>query len=623
MLEPVLRIADIIAFTGVAFLPSVLLHTHLTFWHSWEQQRFTRGRWRVTSLLSYIPVLLLPGIIYQIATDQPYSRPLEKFSDILLPYSIWLAIALWTSAALDLRFVSYFSGLRERQFFHVLAVTFTAIGVAFILTYPLGARELPVVGKYIETLVMLSSLLPITIVAYYIYRYGWLELIIKQSLVYAGSAVIIIIIYFYGIRKIDDLLVERLNLTPGVIEAILTLGLVALAPALKNVVDYIIHRLFAREMGLYRDLVKQLSTRAANFGELRSLLNYIETEVARALEPSSVRILPPAEAAALLPEDVIELVREQRLDVIDDESKLAQVGAVCAYPLWCEERLVGMMLVSAPVGALDSDKRSLLAVLCGQIAIAIENCQLIEEKVMLERELAERERLATLGRMAATVAHEVKNPLSSIKSIVQVMQEDQSLARGHGRGLSLIIGEIDRLNRTVTQLLSFSRPSRASAESVQLQELINSTVKLFESEAQSAGVEVYCRVDSDLTLNGIQGAALREILTNLLLNAIQATSSGGRVNIKAIVQRAPGRTQLEIVVTDTGVGIPERLRSKIFEPFFTTKQRGTGLGLAIVQRRLAELGGRLDLISPVEDGRGARFKLAFPISNPSLENSRQ
>jgi signal transduction histidine kinase len=242
---------------------------------------------------------------------------------------------------------------------------------------------------------------------------------------------------------------------------------------------------------------------------------------------------------------------------------------------------------------------------------------LTEEKVQLERELAQRERLAVLGQMAATVAHEVKNPLSAIKSIAQVMCEDELVNREYERDLALILGEIDRLNRTVTQMLSFSRPYRfeigMESEDVPITKMVEHSAKLCAVEAQSANVELKTSVKDDLVLGGGQGGPLTEVLSNLMLNAIQATPKGGQVSVEARAVPNNGHRDIEISVTDTGPGIPGDLRTKIFEPFFTTKQRGTGLGLAIVQRRVAEIGGSLELESPVTSSGGTRFNVTFPM----------
>ena len=142
---------------------------------------------------------------------------------------------------------------------------------------------------------------------------------------------------------------------------------------------------------------------------------------------------------------------------------------------------------------------------------------------------------------------------------------------------------------------------------------------------------------ADVTLTGAQAGALRESLSNLVINAVQATGRGGKVRIQSIIEparpvidsrgaafdkkqssaissAATGGSRLTLVVTDTGPGIPLEAQQKVFEPFYSTKSRGTGLGLAIVQRRVVELGGMVELTSPVKNGHGTRFRITLPLS---------
>jgi signal transduction histidine kinase len=282
------------------------------------------------------------------------------------------------------------------------------------------------------------------------------------------------------------------------------------------------------------------------------------------------------------------------------------------------------MSITAEPQALTSEKRAILDVLASQVAVEVESCRLVEEKVRLERELVNREHLARLGQMAAQVAHEVKNPLSAIKSIAQVMREEQALS-GYEQDLTLIVSEIDRLNRTVSQLLAFSRPSHADTRPVPLSDLINTTATLASGEAKERGVDLHVESFTDLTLSGVQAGALREALSNLVLNAVQATESGGEVRVHATVRaqaadariRLPEQTTavtLILTVTDSGPGIPPDTQQRVFEPFYSTKSRGTGLGLAIVQRRVVEIGGSVELTSPIDNGHGTRFRLIVPLA---------
>jgi signal transduction histidine kinase len=306
---------------------------------------------------------------------------------------------------------------------------------------------------------------------------------------------------------------------------------------------------------------------------------------------------------------VLALARAAAWEPVEGAEVLRARGWQLAYPLRREERVVGLMLVDADADALTFETRALLELLAGQVAIAIEDSRLVEENVRLERRIAQSERLAALGRMAATVAHEVKNPLSAIKSIAQVMREDEYLRREYSRDLELIVGETDRLSQSVTQMLSFARTPPPSGSPLPADDLLKSVASLLQRDAAARGVIIDTQVEAaSVELDGARAASLRDAVSNLLLNALQATHAGGRVRLAA---RADG-DRLGVSVTDEGPGVPAELHARVWEPFFTTKQRGTGLGLAIVRKRIEETGGEVRL-APQRPGEGARFELSIPL----------
>jgi signal transduction histidine kinase len=212
--------------------------------------------------------------------------------------------------------------------------------------------------------------------------------------------------------------------------------------------------------------------------------------------------------------------------------------------------------------------------------------------------------------MAATVAHEIKNPLSAIKSIAQVMGEDENVSHEYARDLSLIVGETDRLGQSVTQLLSFARTETPSELPMRAELLIQSIVRLFEVNAQKEGIKLIARIERDEELGGTAVSAVRVALSNLILNALQATPSGGEIIITEKIEK----DVLVISLQDSGPGVPDDLQRRIWEPFFTTKQRGTGLGLAIVRKRMQEAGGTARLAARV-NGEGAKFELRVPLES--------
>lgn len=604
-----LRVSDTLVLGALAFLPATLTHAHVSFlgWRD-DYVRFTRKLVGIFTLVAYSPLVLLPFSLARL-WKAPYANPVDAMGPWLIAFSIWHVAVLFQAAIVDKFLRRYFTDPRERDFFDRLSVALIVIALFYLIVYPGGLRQVPSVGPWLEVLVQLASIVPTTIVAYYIFRYNLYKLVIQRSLAYALVAGIAAVVYVFVVRAFDQFLVVQYHVRPGVIEAIGVVCMVLVAWPVRRFMDRTVRHLFVTEIGHYRTVVEQVSTESHSFNQLRELLPYVESVVTRALGVDRVRIRLANSDGATEPDDVEsrafaalwhEMIRD-RLDFAEDGPKLAALGAQAAWGLWRDDDLTGVMLITASPGTLDDQRTAVLGVLSGQIATAIENTRLVEEKVRLERTLMNKERLASLGQMAATVAHEIKNPLSAIKSIVQVLREEAA-GKGQDEDLRLIVGEVDRLNRTVTQLLSFSRPAVSEATPVTLGETANTVMRLLEPDARAGGVMIATAVESDRLVSGTMSNALREVLMNLGLNAIQATPDGGRVDISL-----DGTGDAVVLsVEDTGSGIPDALKLKVREPFFTTRQRGTGLGLAIVERRLIELGGYLRIESPITSGTGTR-----------------
>ncbi|MET0648882.1 MAG: ATP-binding protein [Pyrinomonadaceae bacterium] len=688
---PLLRLADTLAVTSVTLTYSLLLHLHL---HLWADARGRGLTWseRARVYLSYVPAVFLVYAAPKLWTGA-YAPMFERLSHLLVPFALWAAYVLCLVAGTDF-FIARLSKSRwERRLLNTLAASFVGIAGLILAVYGLGVGQGTTLGLYLQTIANLGSLLPTALLAYHIYRYRYLGLIFKETLILASFASFVLVSYLYGIRTIALWLTERFELRPGAVESLLILLLVLLAAPLRRWLDKRFRRLFEEEAGLFREVVERIGKSAGRYGQLPEFLRFVEERAAESLGLRRVNILaapasdnevgkgrafnsvPAGErgeavgtgdvgpngdvkAAAARPnlqshyeanvpgfvnpggaasakalalaeevksvEDVeshaqaeedewatrvLTLEAESGLTQIEDEPLLRERGWEVAYPLRREERVVGLMLVDAAPEALTYEVRSSLELLAGQVAIAIEDSRLVEENVRLERRIAQSERLAALGRMAATVAHEVKNPLSAIKSIAQVLREDDYLKREYARDLELIVGETDRLSRSVTQMLSFARSAPQADEPRRAGELLDSIQLLFQKEASARNVSLRADVGAtDDELDGAAAASLRDALTNLLINALHATPAGGRVSLSASIEGG----RLTATVTDTGPGVAPDQRERIWEPFYTTKQRGTGLGLAIVRKRIEEVGGQARL-APSRPGEGARFELTLPL----------
>jgi signal transduction histidine kinase len=248
-----------------------------------------------------------------------------------------------------------------------------------------------------------------------------------------------------------------------------------------------------------------------------------------------------------------------------------------------------------------------------QLPAAFDLCHLIEEKLRLERELAERERMALVGQMAASISHNLKNPLGSIKTILQVQMESSELPAALRGETQMVLDEINRLSAKLNQLLQFSRPAvrpSAKGERCNIGSAAISVVAVLCREADSRDVSLELAPSAGVCEVACSAEAANDILSNVVLNAIEAVNRSGRVVVGLQCQ-----AQLcTIAVEDDGPGITSDLREKILQPFFTTKPRGTGLGLAIVARRLEEIGGKLEIDSPIANGHGTRFRMELPLA---------
>jgi signal transduction histidine kinase len=628
-----LKAANVIAYSSLALLPPVGFHAQMRVWElmdsasaqHWLKKFLTRFIW-----LGYVPLLILPWVVVQLCRD-PYLPPLERLSQLTLPFTtiplmlafmLWSVFVLWECAGLSLLIARRLRGARERRLFEIMSLVLAVQGMLNLLTYIFGARHWQMIGPYVEAIAMLGSIVPTAIIAYYIYRYRYLEIVIRQSLVYAVVAATVMMIYLFVIRRLSLSLEANYGLRSGVIEALLILALVFLAAPLRLLTEKYVKRLFVREVGIYRDLVARVGAAASGYSEMSQLIAFTQKLIADSLELSQVSVIPATEPQKEIAE-ICHQAEEQRLTQIEDGALLAQIPAQACYALWRETHIVGLLAIGGSAQELTAQKREVLSVLSGHIATAVANCQLLEEKLTLERALAERERLASLGQMAATVAHEIKNPLSAIKSIAQVMREDETVSREYGRDLDLIKGEIDRLSRSVSQLLSFSRPAVVAASAAPLGEVMENVISLARPEIQQRNLKVTTHLQLNPQLSGTTVTLLREILSNLLLNAVQAPGHPSRIEI---VSEKNGDDRLSISVTDNGAGIPASLQKKIFEPFFTTRQRGTGLGLAIVARRVRDLEGEILVVSPIQNERGTRFTVRLSLStanHPVAENRPQ
>ena len=234
----------------------------------------------------------------------------------------------------------------------------------------------------------------------------------------------------------------------------------------------------------------------------------------------------------------------------------------------------------------------------------------------LQEDIRRTEKLAALGGLAAGVAHEIRNPLSSIKGMASYFGSKFPEGSADREAARVMTGEVDRLNRVISELLDFARPSDLTRRPTDIPLLLSHSLKLIASDAMAKNITITQKMDIDPACRpDLDADRFSQCLLNLYLNAIQAMPQGGQMHVHT---RSAKDGAIHFHISDTGVGIPEEKQSQIFDPYYTTKPKGTGLGLAIVHKIVESHGGRITVHS--RPGQGTRFHISLP---PSVSGKTQ
>jgi len=231
--------------------------------------------------------------------------------------------------------------------------------------------------------------------------------------------------------------------------------------------------------------------------------------------------------------------------------------------------------------------------------------------IRIEEQLRRAERLSALGELSAVLAHEIRNPLASIRGTAEILMEEGVPAESRGEFLEILVKESDRLNRVVEDFLKMARPEPGNRTECDLNEELKNMTTLLSAQARASKVELELRTSPLPQVMG-DGEKLRQAFLNIMLNGIQASPEGGRVVISTREDAARGL--VEVSFTDSGPGIVPEALDKLFEPFFTTKGSGTGLGLSITRKIIEGHGGSVEVTST--PGQGATFTVTLPAAQP-------
>jgi signal transduction histidine kinase len=579
--------ARLIPFTGFLIATPLVVCVHAEYLGrvrpaSWAQ--------RLVVAAFFLPVAGAPWLIGRLLGHLEMDA-LMALRPFLRPLAIWLVAALMVAAALNLAARRLPDG-RLARFHTALAALQALLALGFFGEYVLPGPLTDGVGGYFAAFLMLVSIAPSGLVGYSIFRYNFLDLQVRRNLIYSLAGIFALLMYLNVIRRLSGYLEVRNLLPSAVTEAFMIFLLVVLLDPIKTQINRLLHAAFVSEFEKVQRLSAEIQEQAKRAGDVHSLRTLVEERVAKELGLERVRLALGRDAAYAQDPTLPRKVR--------------------VFPIRRGDDVLASLVVTPVTNDMSGDLYGSLEVLADQLAAALELCQLIADKVQLERALAEQEKMAALGQMAREIAHQVKNPLSPMKALVQLMEEDPAVPAERRRDCRIVVTEIDRLNNKIWQLLRYARPAPHTDRPVDLAGVVSSILTL--SRAEAGRRHVHLEWEPSPTPCAVRGGdeAANDIVSNLVGNALEASPEGAAVHV--LLARDPSaQDSVTLTVEDEGPGIPPDLQRKIFQPFFTTRPGGTGLGLAIVARRAEEIGGTVELISPVDikGKRGARFRVRF------------
>ena len=603
--------AATLLFTGLCLVPALLVHLHFEYADTRALLK-SRNTKRILVSAAYAPILFLGLRVYPLLANYSGFDLLAPGRVLGLTYGVWLGVSLLVCFWWQRRFTADAPDDPQRTFHKQLAKFFLLIALLILCLHvfedTFGAAPTGELG----TSLAVAAIIPFAVMMWMVQKFNFLNIGRQKNLVYAVSVTFLALLYLSLVRRVGAWLEPVLP--PEATAAILLFLLVVFVEPLQRVLGRTLRETAQREVDRVQRLTAEIHQEARQ-GNLAALVKFIERRARQEFELAAVTLCLIDSSKAQLP---------PRVD-IDSASPPPTGTQEQLFLLQQGQQLVATLRAEPHGATISGDTRAALEFLCEQLPGALDLCRLIEEKLQLERELAERERLAVLGQMAASISHNLKNPLGSMKTILQVQLENQELPDSMRTETKMVLDEIGRLSGKLNQLLQFSRPAVRGGSAIgscDARVVVEEVAGVLSHEAERRGVHLQIKVPRGSAAVAAGAEAVNDIVSNLVVNALEATPRGGHV----IVTAASHDGACTLAVEDDGPGIPSALREKVLQPFFTTKSQGTGLGLAIVARRVAEFGGQVDWESPVREGRGTRFHVTLPMEDtkkyPSLRSGQ-
>ena len=528
---------------------------------------------------------------------------------------------------------------RTRILDEKIRISYVTAGI--IIMFIGGTTDyLPPLGINIYPLGIIGNIMFCLLATVAMLRYGLLEF---RFVLRKGATIALVSMFIIGIIGLVTFVLNTMlgSLELHVILLIITITILAMAPVVQPVasrVQHVVDRWFYGDRYHHLQALESFSREAKDIVDLGDLSSSLLAMIAHATHARDIYLLLPSPrtgnfityshhgengakeisfpASSLISQTMqyqdglidindIDVIPSLRAISESDRQTLMKNEIELLVPLKAKERLTGMLLLSSRISgkSYSTDDRRLLETVAHHAAMAIENARLYEE---LKQQLISSSKLASLGELAAYVAHEVNNGLQSVINFGAILREDMKDDDSRKEDCKAIEAEALRARNIVETLLGIVRRERVGKGAVDINNLLRSVATLARLRAKTENITLTENYSREPLLVEGSPEQLRQVFLNLFGNATDAMANGGKIEIET----AARDKEVVITVADTGVGIPSHTKDKIFDPLFTTKPNGTGLGLTVSLSIIRDHGGTLS-VNSVEN-KGTKFIITLP-----------
>ena len=527
--------------------------------------------------------------------------------------------------------------------------------LALIISFFLGIFNfLPMFGFEVYPFGNLAILGGSIILSYTIVQHRLMDfsMFMAKGLSYILCFTILAIPYSFLILLLEESFFKRTEIPFTLIIIFLGVTSILVFEMLKARMDRTMHHLVIKDKYNYHQILRDFSRRLVTIVDLDRLLNMLADTIEKSMgvqkisiflvdpekknfRPRLLRDFPKGEPITIS-EPAIQFLQDRReailrieLDWVENKPVAKELAALISQfetevflPLIFMDRLIGFITLGpkAEEQIYYPEDLNLLYPLANQVAIAIENSNLYDSLKKSQTIIRRADRLSSLGTLVASLAHEIRNPLVSIKTFTQLLPERIEDEEFRNYFLKVASGEIDRLTGLINELLGFARPTEPRLEGEDIHAIIDKMEVLIATEARKKNISLHKNYAPDLPQVRIDAEQIKQVLLNILLNAIQTIRGEGEIWIETRMVQVPLEEKIEpfiqVEVRDTGVGIPQENLERIFDPFFSTRPEGSGLGLAISHNIIHDHRGFIAVESEV--AKGTSFKIHLPLKTGGI-----